>query len=111
MRQRDRPVDGLVDEGLEVVEAEGLADLAAERVDAPERGDQQDRERAEVADDQPADRAGEQGADLQPGAAMEEVGEPAAHRPLRRRRASAPAASTDASDYPLISVQAETQSL
>src|SRR6185436_792308 len=37
-----------------------------------------------VPDDEPADRAGQQGPHLQAAVAVEEVGEPAAHRPLRR---------------------------
>ena len=63
-----------------------MLDLAAELAERPEAGDQQDRERPQVADHQPADGAGQQRADLQPPAAVEEVGEPAAHRPPRRRR-------------------------
>jgi hypothetical protein len=46
--------------------------------------DQEDGEGSQVEDDQPAQRAGEQGTYLQPRAAIEEVGEPAAHRPLLR---------------------------
>ena len=80
----DVAVDRFVDQRFEVFEAESLDHFAAERVDRPEGGDQQDRQRAEVADHQPADRAGEQRPHLQAGAAVEEAGEPAAHRPPRR---------------------------
>ena len=110
----DRPpddvaVDRFVDERFEVFEAEALDQLAAERVDGPEGGDQQDRERAQVADDQPADRAGQQRPDLEAGAAVEEVGEPVAHRPPLRDRLSRH--RSRAADQPLIEVQAWTQSL
>ena len=70
-----------------------LLDLAAQLAERPEGGDQQDRQRPEVADHQPADRTGQQRPDLKPGTTVEEVGEPAAHRPPRRRRLL-PAAST-----------------
>ena len=70
---------------LEVVEREGLLDLAAQLAERPEAGDQHDRQRAEVADDQPPHRAGQQGPRLEARATVEEVGEPTAHRPPRRR--------------------------
>ena len=87
-----------------------MIDLAAERVDGPEGGDQQDRERAQVADDQPADRAGQQRPDLEAGAAVEEAGEPAARRPPRDDRLSRHRLTTGRTQ-PLIEVQALTQSL
>jgi len=66
-----------------------LSDLIVSPLSAsttPERGDHQHGERAEVADHQPAHRPGQQRPDLQAGATVEEVGEPAAHRPRRRWR-------------------------
>ena len=88
--QDDRPVDGFIEERFEVFEAEALLELAADRVDRPEGGDQQDRERAQVADDQPPDRPGQEGADLQARTAVEEVGEPAARRPPHHDRHQRP---------------------
>ena len=56
----DRAIDRLVDDRLEVVERQGLDEQAGEFVQPPERGDQQDRQRAEVDDAEPAHRRHEQ---------------------------------------------------
>ncbi len=72
---RDRAVDGLGDDVLVVVERERLLDLAAQLAQRPEGRDEQNGERAEVAHDQPADGAGQQGARLKAGTAVEEAGE------------------------------------
>ena len=53
-------VDVAVPQRLEVVEREAVDDLAAERVEVPERRDEQDRERAEVRDAEPAERPRQQ---------------------------------------------------
>ena len=79
--QRDRAVDVVVPQRLEVDRAVRVNDLAAELVQVPERGDEQDRQRAQVGDHQPAQRAGEQQRHLGAPVAVQEVGEPAAHRP------------------------------
>ena len=105
----DRPVDRFVPEDFEVFEGEVLLELAADRVDRPEGGDQEEGERAQVADDQPADRAGQQGPDLKAWTAVEEVGEPAAHRPPFHDRFSRHLSLL--LNQPLIEVQAWTQSL
>ena len=76
--QGNRPVHRLVDERLEVVQREGLGHLAGERVDVPERRCEQDRQRPQVADHQPAKRARQQAADGQPGTAGEQPGHPPA---------------------------------
>jgi hypothetical protein len=66
---------------LEVVERRLLDDHPRELVELPEGGDEQHEQRAQIGDDQPAQRAGEQQPHLQAAVAEEEVGEPPAHRP------------------------------
>jgi len=82
----DRLVDRFVDQRFEVFEGEFLDGQPAQRVDRPEGGDQQQGERAQVADHQPAHRAGEERPYLQAPTALEEAGEPMAHRPPLQSR-------------------------
>ena len=60
----DPPVDVVLPQQLEVVERRLLDDLAAEVVELPEGRDEEDDERAEVGDGEPAQRPAEQQPEL-----------------------------------------------
>ena len=75
---RDRPVDVGREELLEVLERRLGDDVAAERVQPPERRDEQDDQRAEVGDEQPAERRGEQQGQLGPRTPVEAAASDAA---------------------------------
>ena len=87
VRSDDRPVDRRLDQLLEVLEAVLVDDLAAEVVELPQRRDEQDRERAQVRDQQPADRPRQQQRQLQAGPAPEDIW---LQRPAQRIRAASP---------------------
>jgi hypothetical protein len=72
--EHDVPVDRGLDQLLEVLEAGVVDDLAAEVVELPERCDEQDRERSQIRDQQPADRPRQQQRQLKAGPAPEVSG-------------------------------------
>src|SRR4029450_12988892 len=86
----DRPpgavsVPGALEERPEVVEREGVDDLGGELVRLPERGEQEDEERAEVDEEEPGERRREEPADAQARMAEEERREPPAGADPARR--------------------------
>ena len=72
---RDRAVDVALPEQTEVLKAVVVHDLRGERVEPPERGQEEDGERAEVGEQEPRERRRQQQAEAQPRVPVQEGGE------------------------------------
>ena len=73
--ERDRPVDVGRRDGDVVAQRRRRDDVPGEGIDRPERADEEERERSQVGDQQPAERGGEQQPELGSRSAVQRAGQ------------------------------------